>query len=227
MSGVFVTATGTSCGKTFVTRGLARALQQQALRVAALKPIETGCAPTAVDAEALARAACAPIAPDPSVFYRAELPLAPYAVTRETGQAGPDITLIANAVHELDQTVDWVLVEGAGGLLVPLDRDTTIADLARRLAYPVLLVAPDSLGVLSFALTAFECAQARGLRPLGVVLTHTSPETPDRSSETNASILRERTALPVLHFPFAPENDEALAAAAVSCGLLSLVRRSG
>ena len=227
MNGVFVTATGTSAGKTFVTRGLARALHQRALRVVALKPIETGCMPSAQDALALARASNATTPAEHPDFFRAELPLAPYAVSREIGQPGPDITAIAAAVHAVEPKRDWVLVEGAGGLLVPLDRDTSIADLARRLAYPVLLVAPDSLGVLSHVLTAFESAQARALRMLAVVLTRTSSEEPDLSSQTNASILRERTSLPVLHFPHVPDDDDKLAAAAVSCGLLDLVMRSG
>jgi dethiobiotin synthetase len=224
LQGVFITSTGTSAGKTYVTRGLARALRQRGQRVAALKPVETGCAPRALDAEALAAAAQDASLATAIGFYRAALPLAPYAVELATGQSPPDLAAIARYTHALESKYDRVLVEGAGGLLVPIDRQRSMAHLAEALAYPLLLVAVDRLGVLSHVLTAAESAQARGLAIAAVVLTQGDFDPNDPSHQTNALILSERLGLPVLRFPHAPDDDEALAAAAISCGLTHALR---
>jgi dethiobiotin synthetase len=223
MTGLFVTSTGTASGKTYVTRAVARALVLRGLRVAALKPIETGCAPLALDAAALAVAARNPgLAESPS-FYRAAPPLAPYAVELTTGLAGPDLSAIVGHAHALESLYDWILVEGAGGLLTPIDRTTSMAELAKRLSYPVLLIAPDRLGVLSYVLTASESALSRGLSIRAVVLTQPDAEPAEPSFQTNAAILRARLSLPVLHFPATADDDQTLASAAISCGLLRLL----
>jgi dethiobiotin synthetase len=219
-AGLLITSTGTSAGKTFVSRGLARALVQRGLRVAAIKPIETGCAPLPLDALALARAARAPGLADAEVFYRAPEPLAPYAVELTTGQSPPDLHAIADYARALEAHHDRVLVEAAGGLLVPIDRNRSMADLAVALGYPLLLVTADRLGVLSHALTACEAARARGLRLAAIVLTQLDPLPLEPSSETNARILHERVGVPVLKFPFSDDDDSALASAAISCKLL-------
>ena len=223
-TGLFVTSSGTSAGKTFVTRALARALVDSGERVVALKPIETGCAPHPADAQALARAARADTCEHPT-FYRARLALAPYAVELESRHPAPDLSALVAAVRSYEPRCATLLVEGAGGILVPLTRDLTIADFASRLGYPLLMVAPDVLGVLSYVSTACESARARGLRIAAVVLTHAAAGAPDASADTNAVILRERLALPVLHFPRVSDDDAELAAAAQSAGLVHLVTK--
>lgn len=219
MKGLFITSASTSAGKTYVTRGLARSLGLRGRRVAALKPIETGCMPAALDALALATAAHEPGLAEAGCFYRAALPLAPYAVELATGQDPPDVAAIANHAHALEADYDRILIEGAGGLLAPIDRRRSMADLAAALDYPLLLVAPDRLGVLSYVLTAAEAARSRGLSILAIVLTQLDFELSEASYETNALILSERLALPVLRFPHVPDDDDALASAAISCGL--------
>jgi dethiobiotin synthetase len=125
-------------------------------------------------------------------------------------------------LHAFEATHDRVLVEGAGGLLVPLDREHTMADLALALDYPLLLVAPDRLGVLSHVLTAYEAAMTRKLRIAAVVLTQVERDSPDDPSRaTNTRILRERLDSPVLQFPHVDDNDDMLAAAAVASGLIA------
>jgi dethiobiotin synthetase len=221
--GVLVTSTGTAAGKTFVSRAITRALLQTGKRVAAIKPIETGCDPAALDALALACAAkCADLSDAPA-FYRAKLPLAPYAIELSTGLAGPDIGAIVTHARELSRSFDCVLVEAAGGLLVPLDRTASMADLALALGYPLLLVAPDRLGVLSHALTAWESARARALPIAAIVLTQLEAVPSEPSGQTNAQILRERLGIPVVRFPWSSDDDEALASAAISCGLIELL----
>lgn len=189
MRGLFVTATGTGAGKTTVTAALARALVESGVPVAAMKPIETGVDPVAADALALAQACRDPSLADDPRWYRAQLAAAPYAATLE-GAPSLDLPQLARAVQERARA-RFALVEGAGGLLVPLDRNHTIVDLARALALPLVLVAPDRLGVLSDVLVTIEAIRARGLELRALLLNRISPSD-DPSVRTNARILAER-----------------------------------
>lgn len=224
MRGIFVSGTGTGVGKTFVTRGIAAGLRAAGKRVAALKPVETGIvAGVARDSEALANACGRPELSDFRGFYRAELPLAPYAAALETGAAPPTVRSLVDAVHQAARGSELTLVEGAGGLFVPIDRRETMAELVAALGLPLLLVAPNQLGVLSSALSTAECARARGIELRALVLV--DPENPDGdpSVRTNARILDERLGAPVFEFPHTDNEDEALARAASLSGLLAAV----
>jgi dethiobiotin synthetase len=199
MRGYFITGTGTGIGKTTFTCILSQALRQLGQRVVALKPIETGVHEQPADARKLADACGQPhLADDPS-WYRAHAPLSPYAAHLE-GESLPDLRRLADAVRRHAEVRTVVLVEGAGGLLVPLTRDTTIADLARELTLPLLLVAPNRLGVLSDVLAVHEAAMHRGLSVHAVIL-HQLPQDDarDPSLRTNARILEERLSLPLIH----------------------------
>jgi dethiobiotin synthetase len=232
--GLFITATGTGAGKTFVTRGLAAALQVAGHSVAALKPIETGMpgdaqlesALASTDAALLAQAAGRPGFGQADGFYRAAMPAAPRAVSLATGSAAPDLEQLTAAIRAAAHGATALLVEGAGGLLVPLDRERTIADLALQLELPILLVAPNALGVLSHTLTACESAERRRLPLAAIVLTELAPlsDASDPSRPHNAAILRERVPCPVLTFPFCADGKDAtLAAAAASAQLPTLL----
>ena len=220
--GLFISATGTDVGKTWVTRGLCLALRREGRRVCALKPYETGCAPDPADALALARASAQPALASAPGLYRAPAPLSPRAATLEGHPPPPRLDDLMSTVHALAQDSDVLLVEGAGGLLVPLGRDHTMADLATRLALPILLVARDGLGVLSHTLTACESAERRDLRVASVVLCrHGHPASGcEPSQATNAAVLAERLPYPVRLLPPTEDDDEALADAVTACHLL-------
>jgi dethiobiotin synthetase len=218
---VFVTGPGTGAGKTLVSRALAAALRSRGLRVAAVKPIETGVAPDPLDAHALAAAAGEPaLASDPAL-YRAPPPLSPFAALLEGHASAPDLPGIIHCVQSLATASDVILVEGAGGLLTPLDAHHDLADLALALGYPLLLVARDELGVLSHVLTCAESAQSRGLRVAAVILSRASTEL-HASTRTNQRILEARLPCPVRVFPYAARDDDAsLARTAEALGLPS------
>jgi dethiobiotin synthetase len=224
ISGLFVTGVATAVGKTFVSRGLVRALWRAGRRPVALKPLETGVMTEPADAIALARACARPELALAAGLYRAALPLAPYAAALHTGTAPPALPAIARRIRELATGAGALIVEDAGGLLVPLDARTTMGELAATLELPLLLVARDELGVLSAVLTCAESAHARGLTIAAVVLSAHAPLEADPSPATNARILHERLGLPVLSFPRCADDDDALARAAEAAGLLSLVR---
>jgi len=223
MKGLFITSTGTGMGKTFVTRGIARALVKRGIEVAAIKPIETGCEDVPQDAVAIARACGNPALGSADGLYRARPALSPHAASLVTGLPGPDIEKLAARVRELSEKAQIVLVEGAGGLLVPLDRQRTVADLASALGLPLLVVTQDVLGVISHSLTLFESAASRALPMAGLVLTGHPPGGDGAARGSNLQVLGELLPVPVLGLGHCADDDESLAGAAEGAGLLDLV----
>lgn len=210
---LFISATGTNVGKTWVTRGLARALLQKKLRVAAIKPIETGVSPSPADAHALGQACKRPELAHAPGLYRAIPPVTPYAAELE-GHTPVDPEALVQTIQELCVGSDIALIEGAGGLLAPITQQKTNADLALALEAPLLLVARDALGTLSHTLTAVESARHRGLALVGIVLVQGPWSAGDASCSTNLRILRERVHVPVVSFPASDDDDNELAQSA-------------
>lgn len=205
---LFVTGTGTGVGKTYASGALLREWTRQGLRPAGIKPLETGCAPAPLDAEALADACGRPDLATLPGLYRARLPAAPFAATLE-GEPPPAWAAIVETLRAVPDRP--LLIEGAGGPLVPVDETHVVVDLARELDAEVLLVAADRLGVLSHALTAAEAIAARGLRLSAVLLTHPTLEE-DPAVATNARILRRWLGgTPVFELGHASDDVAALA----------------
>ncbi|ATZ28022.1 ATP-dependent dethiobiotin synthetase BioD [Streptomyces lavendulae subsp. lavendulae] len=206
-----VSGTGTEIGKTVVTSAIAAAAVAAGRSVAVLKPAQTGVGPGEPgDAAEAARLA------GPSVttleLVRYPEPLAPDTAARRSGLATLAPAAIAEAASRLAADHDLVLVEGAGGLLVRFDeKGHTLADAARLLAAPVLVVAPAGLGTLnSTALTA-EALRARDLSPFGVVVG-SWPATPDLAARCNLADLPDVSGIPLLGA--VPEGSGALEPAA-------------
>ena len=210
MSGFFITGTDTGAGKTFFTKGLASALKQRGMRVGVMKPVETGCGPLEkrhpADALALASAAgndfdLADICP-----YQFEAPLAPAVAARLEGQE-IDSQIILAAYKTMSHQCNLTLVEGAGGLMVPIARSYTMADLVHDLKIPILLVADSKLGAVNHTLLTLETAVSRDLEVRGYVINQASPEA-DLASETNAELLKQCTNIACLGtIPWSPDRD--------------------
>lgn len=192
--GLFVTGTGTGVGKTVISCALARAGRARGLDIAAIKPFETGCDPDAEDAVALADACGRPELATDAALYRVRPPVSPYAATR-SGEPAPILDELLARVREL-AGASIAIVEGAGGLLVPLDATRTTRDFIRPLGLPLIVVARDGLGVLSHVLTALESAQ--GLDVRAVVLSRFGAVDPSQAH--NRAILAERLDAPVHTF---------------------------
>jgi len=225
-SGIFVTGTGTGVGKTFVSRAVTAALRARGVRVVALKPIETGWDSSHdADAVVLARTCDRPELAHATGLYRADEPLAPYAIQLLERRPPLDSPALISTVQELCADAQFVVIEGAGGFFVPINVNETIADVAQRLAMPIVLVSQNVLGVLSHVLATAECILHRGLELAGVVLT--PAPVADQSVVHNQQILTERLKLPVLCFARCAADDAELAAAAVRCGLMEIWPMSG
>jgi dethiobiotin synthetase len=171
--------------------------------VAALKPVETGCGRSpggelfAADAALLAEAAGASCAA-PTCLYKFETPAAP-AVAARVEAREISFDTIREALDALGATdPDLLVVEGAGGLLVPFTEEHTAADLARVLALPLLIVARPGLGTINHTALTVECARQRGLLVRGIIVSHASPITDDPTVLTNLSEIERISRAPVL-----------------------------
>jgi dethiobiotin synthetase len=186
--GVFVTGTGTGVGKTVVAAALARTLQRAGLAVAAMKPAQTGTGHGADDL-AFVRAAGGVPAARCVASYALRRPLAPSVAARMEGTTlGPG--RIVDGFRRLRREVDVVVVEGAGGLLVPFSDSTDMADLATALGIPLLVVALPGLGTLNHIALTLEAARTRGLEIAGVVVCD-FPAGPGLAEATNPGEIDE------------------------------------
>lgn len=165
--GLFVTATDTGVGKTFVSCALLRAAARRGMRVAVMKPCETG---DGDDGDRLLRAAGRPLDPALVRPYRFHLPASPEAAAAAEGGT-VDVERIVEAHDRLAADADFILVEGAGGLLVPLAPGVLMADLAARLGLPLAIVARPSLGTVNHTLLTIEAARRRQLTVAGVIFS--------------------------------------------------------
>ncbi|MEW6611974.1 dethiobiotin synthase [Thermithiobacillus tepidarius DSM 3134] len=179
MRGFFVTGTDTGVGKTQVACALLSALAACGERVAGLKPVASGCRKTAVglrneDAEALMAAANVRL--DYAVVnpYAFAPPIAPHWAARQAGVA-VDLDWLVGHVRGVAAQAERVVVEGAGGFLVPLSDGASFADLACRLALPVILVVSLRLGAINHALLSAEAITRRGLPLAGWVGNAAAP----------------------------------------------------
>ncbi|MBY0402207.1 dethiobiotin synthase [Myxococcota bacterium] len=191
MRGLFVTGTDTNVGKTLVGCALARGLRAAGIDVGVMKPSETGVpASGPLDANALRVAAGVDDPIEEICPERFALPASPEVAARAEGRA-VSLPAIRAAWARLSKHHAFMLVEGAGGLLVPIDRQTDMADLARELALPVLLVTRARLGTINHTRQSLECAAARGLEVFGVVISH-SDGALSPADALNLASLRER-----------------------------------
>ena len=167
MSSLFVTGTDTEVGKTRISVALIELLQQQGKRVACMKPIASGCELTAQglrndDALALTKQADVLLAYDTVNPYAFEPAIAPHIAAQKIG-VNIDLSLIKNCFQQIKSQADSVIVEGAGGWLVPLNEQKTMADLAVELGLPVVLVVDIRLGCINHALLTVAAIKQSGL----------------------------------------------------------------
>lgn len=206
--GIFVTGTDTGVGKTRVAAALCHALAAAGRRVAGMKPLASGCEFTPKglrneDAMALmaamnVRASYAEVNP-----YAFEPPIAPHIAAREAGQP-IEIEVLDRAFQRLRLRSDLVIVEGAGGWLVPLDDATaTFADLAVHWRLPVILVIGLRLGCINHALLTVEAIERRGLPIYGWI--GNSVDAQFSRCDDNVATLRQRIRAPCVGLlPHAP-----------------------
>ena len=196
----FITGTDTEIGKTLVSATLLYALAQQGVRAAGMKPIAAGCelrdgAWHNEDVDALAEVAGVALPRELTTPYLLREATAPHiAAAREGVQL--DIDHVCACFRQVRDAADAVVVEGVGGFRVPLTAQADTADLAQRLALPVILVVGLRLGCINHALLSAEAIAARGLTLAGWVANVVDPEM--RNGVENLEALSARLPAPLL-----------------------------
>jgi len=197
MAGLFIAGTDTGVGKTVVTAGLAGYLRDAGLNCGVMKPVESGCLSGSrkSDTHYLKKISQTPQDMDHINTYAFEAPLAPGVASQLAGER-ISLDRIAESFHRLELTHRQVLVEGAGGLLVPLSGKFTMVDLIQLLEIPVLLVARLGLGTLNHSLLSLSYLARKRIPVAGLVFSQTSRKL-DLSAKYNPSTLAQYTSVPI------------------------------
>lgn len=196
---IFVTGTDTEVGKTRISVGLMALLQQQGLKTAGMKPIASGCdwldgGWKNEDALAMIKQSDVDLPYTMVNPYAFEPAIAPHIAAKQVNMSVCPNT-INSCYQQIKQQAEAVVVEGAGGWLVPLNDDDTMADLAQKLDVPVVLVVAIKLGCINHALLTVESIQKKGLKLVGWVANHLNAQP---QSDAMIETLKQRIDAPCL-----------------------------
>jgi dethiobiotin synthetase len=195
VTAIFITATGTDVGKTFVAASLIRHFRQMGRLVDALKPVVSGFDPEQAavsDPGVLLHALGLPVTLaeiDRISPWRFRAPLSPDLAAQREGRSIDVDTVVTFCQSAVAQRRDILLIEGVGGVMVPLDRERTVLDVMMALQLPLIVVAGSYLGTISHTLTALDAVFQRGLKVMATIVS----ETPGSSvplDDTVAAIAR-------------------------------------
>jgi dethiobiotin synthetase len=210
MKGYFITGTDTGVGKTLIGGAIARALVGSGRNVGVMKPFETGC-----------RLQGNSLVPEDAVFlkemskcpediatvcpYRLRHPLAP-GVAATIEKVEVKLERIKSIFLGMQKRYEVILVEGAGGLMVPVDEDLLTLDLIKLLNLPLIIVSRLSLGTINHTLLTVKHAQNSGIRVAGIIFNQLSPGT-GKAEEANPDVIRKFSNVPILgQMPFISEE---------------------
>ena len=202
MRGFLVTATDTGVGKTVVTGGIAAALARKGVDVGIMKPFATGARRVgrglvSDDARFLQRAAGSEDSLDLINPVCLKPPLAP-SLAAELEKKPIDLQAVWSAWRTLKGLHSTMIVEGVGGLLVPLLPRFTVARFAQRLKLPLLIVTRPTLGTINHTALTVHAARSHGLRVAGLIINHAARIRPGLAERLNPAALEAETRVPVL-----------------------------
>ncbi len=198
--GLFITGTDTGVGKTVLAALLTAHLRRAGVAALPMKPIQTGCgrcgegldSPDLDLALRMARLKLSDAEKEPLCPYRYEIPCSPHlAAEREHRPIDPARLTASIRSAAASHPAEPLIVEGAGGILVPITRDYSMLDLAAELGWPLLIAARAGLGTINHSLLTLRCARAAGLDVLGVVLMQSTPEAPSAIERDNPRTIAE------------------------------------
>jgi dethiobiotin synthetase len=224
--GVFVTGTDTGVGKTLVAAALARHLRSSGLDVGVMKPVETGVTdPDRPGSDAALLQWAADCSDDPELIaaYRLRAPLAP-ALAAEEESVRIDLAHIVETARSLSKWHDYTIIEGAGGLMVPLAGGLLVADLVLHLGLPLLVVCRPGLGTINHTLLTVHAARTMGI-PLAGFIINGMPQQPDAAEALaphNLASLASADLLGVLPKVEGSEQEKVKALAEAIAGLPTL-----
>jgi dethiobiotin synthetase len=197
MKSLFITGTDTSAGKTFICGCLLDYFIRKGVNVGYQKWVSTGDTGRAADLLFCEKAACLPETDSNlQVPYSFTYPASPHLAAEKDGQTIHTDVILA-AFNKLRKQHDLLLVEGAGGVLVPLRRDLLLADLVAQINIPALIVARSGLGTINHSLLTIEALRHRSIPVAGVVFTDTTEDIDENLVADNMRIIAELGKVPV------------------------------
>lgn len=241
--GFFITGTDTAVGKTIITAALIKAVKLLGLRVCGMKPIETGC--KKIDCR-LQIADCKfkdrVLIPSDGMFLkemagmddsidfvtpiRFENSIAPFTASEIEG-IPVDIDKIQKAYKVLSKKYEVVIVEGIGGLLVPIKKDYFVLDLAEELGLPVIVVSMPGLGTINHTMLTVNYAIKEGLDIAGIIINYSHPPENTIAENTNPEVLKEISHVPIIGiFPYLKDfESDTIESAAVKNLNLEMIKK--
>jgi len=213
MTGLFITGTDTGTGKTVVSAAILSILRACGVDAVPMKPSQSGCisrkgALVATDLEFCLRAAgLDPVEDEKRAMcpYRFKPACSPHLAAELAGRR-ISIETIDRKYRKLARVHDFVVVEGAGGVLVPISQDRTMLDVMKALAIPIVLVARPGLGTINHTLLSLGELKRAGLNVLGIVFNQTYPGRPGYIEKSNAETIMKLGGVPVIgHIPYVPD----------------------
>jgi dethiobiotin synthetase len=201
MKGIFITGTDTGVGKTVVSSTLARLLLEKGINVGVMKPVTSGCLEengrlVSEDAELLAWSAGISQVDHDIAPYLLRLPIAPYEAANREGKR-IDFSRIASSLALLSARHDFMIVEGAGGLMAPIAEGLLVADMIKFLSLPVLVVARPGLGTVNHTLLTCFATRYLDITVCGVVINN-YPEKPDVAEKSAPHLISSFAGTPLL-----------------------------
>ena len=211
--GFFVTGTDTGVGKTIITAALIKTSNLLGFRACGMKPIETGCQREGgilIPSDGMLIKTVARM--EETVNHispcRFEKPLAPLPASEIEG-ISVDFEKIRKAYAELSQKYDVVIVEGIGGLLVPIRKDYFVLDLARDFGLPVIVVSRPGLGTINHTMLSVNYAIKEGLTVAGIIINYSQPPEGTPAEKTNPDVIKEISPVPIIGiFPYLNDLEE-------------------
>ena len=199
---IFITGTDTGVGKTIVAAGIAAAMRVRGANVGVMKPVHTGCRiikgkMRPEDSLLLARAASSDDPAEMITPYMFREPAAPYAAAKAYNMV-IDIGKITDCFNEICRRHDYAIVEGIGGVLVPLTRDFYVADLIKRLNIPVVLVTRPDLGSINHTMLSIHCLKTKKTDLSGIIISNCKKGRGNFAEKTFQDSIEALSDVPVL-----------------------------
>lgn len=211
--GLFIAGTDTGVGKTLVAAGLTRLARKMGLNAVAVKPVETGCPIKngelfPEDGRLLWEASENAITLDECAPYRFAFPAAPFRAAAVVGaQIFPKE--IRDHIHQIAEQADFTIVEGAGGLMVPIHEHYLMIDLIGDIGFPVLLTARSKLGTLNHTMLSVEALKRRGATVAGITISFSEPRSGPEEEFVVGDMRRLIPDVPVHAIRYLAQEDKA------------------